>query len=287
LFDQMMYWGYIKLKLTRMLLKFLPAPPQSSYELVPDNLASKYSIRVKNLSDMHHCHRIPDAFEVSKVESTGGNQVVTLMVKSCADPKYIIIYSHGGTVDVGNICNFYYTLGDRLKCNILTYDYSGFGETKGEPTESNLIADAEAVYKFVREKYQIPPQKIILYGQSLGCALTIYLATKHNVAGVVIHSPFMSILRIAFPDIPITPFFDSFPNIDRIGKVTCPVLSIHGTADRVTTFKHGQELHKRCQKPVSPLWVNGGGHEDIYLREEYYNRLKKFINDDLRLMNAS
>src|SRR5882757_3360727 len=137
-------WSFFKLKFTRMLLKFMPPPPQSSYHLEPDNLASKYSIRVNGLNDMHHCHRVPDAFQVHKVESASGNQVVSLMVLSCKEPKYTIIYSHGGTVDVGNICNYYYTLGDRLGCNILTYDYSGFGETKGEPTEANLYADAEA-----------------------------------------------------------------------------------------------------------------------------------------------
>ncbi len=69
--------------------------------------------------------------------------------------------------------------------------------------------------------------------------------------------------------------------------MTSPVLFIHGTADRVTPIKHGQELHKRCQRPVTPLWVTGGGHEDIYQREEYVQRLRKFINDDLRQMNPS
>jgi pimeloyl-ACP methyl ester carboxylesterase len=72
-----------------------------------------------------------------------------------------------------------------------------------------------------------------------------------------------------------------FISVDNIGKVESPILIIHGTNDRVVPIAHAYELHKRCQNPVLPLWVQGAGHDDIYTFEEYLTRLKKFIDIDL------
>lgn len=74
-------------------------------------------------------------------------------------------------------------------------------------------------------------------------------------------------------------------SIDRIGKIDSPVLIIHGTNDYVVPIKHGKELHKRCRHAVPPLWVAGAGHDDIYTRSEYMERLKKFVDRDLHPPN--
>ncbi|TNN50007.1 Protein ABHD17B [Liparis tanakae] len=69
--------------------------------------------------------------------------------------------------------------------------------------------------------------------------------------------------------------------IDKISKVTSPVLVIHGTEDEVIDFSHGLALYERCQRPVEPLWVEGAGHNDVELYGQYLERLKQFVAHEL------
>lgn len=70
-------------------------------------------------------------------------------------------------------------------------------------------------------------------------------------------------------------------SIDKISKVTSPVLVIHGTEDEVIDFSHGLALYERCQRPVEPLWVEGAGHNDVELYGQYLERLKQFVSHEL------
>lgn len=70
-------------------------------------------------------------------------------------------------------------------------------------------------------------------------------------------------------------------SIEKISKITSPVLIIHGTEDEVIDFSHGLALFERCPKAVEPLWVDGAGHNDIELYSQYLERLRKFISQEL------
>lgn len=70
-------------------------------------------------------------------------------------------------------------------------------------------------------------------------------------------------------------------SIDKISKITSPVLIIHGTEDEVIDFSHGLALYERCQRPVEPLWVEGAGHNDVELYGQYLERLKHFVSHEL------
>lgn len=72
-----------------------------------------------------------------------------------------------------------------------------------------------------------------------------------------------------------------FYSIDKISKISSPVLIIHGTEDEVIDFSHGLALYERCIKAVEPLWVEGAGHNDIELYSQYLERLRKFISYEL------
>ncbi|EQB78824.1 abhydrolase domain-containing protein [Camelus ferus] len=130
-------------------------------------------------------------------------------------------------------------------------------------------------------KYGVSPENIILYGQSIGTVPTVDLASRYECAAVILHSPLMSGLRVAFPDTRKTYCFDAFPSIDKISKVTSPVLVIHGTEDEVIDFSHGLAMYERCPRAVEPLWVEGAGHNDIELYAQYLERLKQFISHEL------
>jgi len=72
-------------------------------------------------------------------------------------------------------------------------------------------------------------------------------------------------------------------SIDKVQKITSPVLVIHGTEDEVIDFSHGLAIFERCPRTVEPLWVEGAGHNDVELYGQYLERLKVFINSDLAI----
>ncbi|CAH2048976.1 unnamed protein product [Thlaspi arvense] len=173
--------------------------------------------------------------------------------------------------------------------NLPMYDYSGYGQSTGKPTECNTYADIDAAYKCLKEKYGVKDEQLILYGQSVGSGPTIDLASRvPNLRGVVLHSPILSGLRVLYP-VKRTYWFDIYKNIDKIGMVNCPVLVIHnfsaqscsdmqhGTADEVVHYSHGKQLWELCKEKYEPLWLSGGGHCNLELYPEFIKHLKKFV----------
>lgn len=75
-------------------------------------------------------------------------------------------------------------------------------------------------------------------------------------------------------------------SIEKVSKITSPVLIIHGTEDEVIDFSHGLSLFERCPKAVEPLWVEGAGHNDIELYSQYLERLRRFIGQELAVQHA-
>lgn len=128
-----------------------------------------------------------------------------------------------------------------------------------------------ALYHLCR--YGLSAENIILYGQSIGTVPTVDLATRYEVGAVILHSPLMSGMRVAFPNTKRTWFFDVFPSIDKVSKVQSPVLVIHGTDDEVIDFSHGISIYEKCPKAVEPLWVEVTLIKDNFLGRKYLKYL--------------
>lgn len=107
--------------------------------------------------------------------------------------------------------------------------------------------------------YGRSPENIILYGQSMGTAPTVDLASRYECAAVILHSPLMSGWRVSFPDSRKTYYFDAFPGIDKISKVTSPMLVIHGPEDDAIDFSHGLAMTSSVPRPWSRPGSNGPG----------------------------
>ncbi|GAB1292298.1 Alpha/beta hydrolase domain-containing protein 17C [Apodemus speciosus] len=239
------------------------------------------SLHLSERADWQYSQRELDAVEVFFSRTARDNRLGCMFVRCAPSSRYTLLFSHGNAVDLGQMCSFYIGLGSRINCNIFSYDYSGYGVSSGKPSEKNLYADIDAAWQALRTRYGVSPENIILYGQSIGTVPTVDLASRYECAAVILHSPLMSGLRVAFPDTRKTYCFDAFPSIDKISKVTSPVLVIHGTEDEVIDFSHGLAMYERCPRAVEPLWVEGAGHNDIELYAQYLERLKQFISHEL------
>uniref|UniRef100_A0A6B2G4Y8 Alpha/beta hydrolase domain-containing protein 17C (Trinotate prediction) n=1 Tax=Myxobolus squamalis TaxID=59785 RepID=A0A6B2G4Y8_MYXSQ len=144
------------------------------------------------------------------ISTTDDTMIACLHFILFESPLYTILYSHGNASDLGHNHILLMELGICLNCNVVSYDYSGYGLSTGVPSEQNIIKNIENVYNYMVKNLKIEKNKIILYGQSLGSVPTINLASKEEVAGVILQSALASGLRLIFPNLITTPFFDVF-----------------------------------------------------------------------------
>ncbi|KAI3824199.1 hypothetical protein L1987_05649 [Smallanthus sonchifolius] len=217
-----------------------------------------------------------EGVDVLKLKTKRGNEIVTVHIKH---PKAsaTLLYSHGNAADLGQMFELFVELSLWLRVNLVGYDYSGYGQSTGKPSECNTYADVDAVYKCLKEKYSVKDDQLILYGQSVGSGPTIDLASRiPDIRGVVLHSPILSGLRVLYP-VKRTYWFDIYKNIEKIGLVNCPVLVIHGTSDEVVDNSHGKQLWELCKNKYEPLWLTGGGHCNLEFYPEFIRHLKKFV----------
>ncbi|KAM7479822.1 hypothetical protein LguiA_028035 [Lonicera macranthoides] len=245
---------------------FPPSPP--SYKLITDPTG------VLLLNIFPHRENV----DVLKFLTRRGNEIVAVYARYPMATS-TILYSHGNAADIGQMYELFVELSIRLRVNIMGYDYSGYGQSSGKPSEQNTYADIEAAYKCLEENYGTKQENIILYGQSVGSGPTLDLAARlPRLRAAVLHSPILSGLRVMYP-VKRTYWFDIYKNIDKIPLVKCPVLVIHGTSDEVVDMSHGKQLWELCQEKYEPLWLKGGNHCNLESYPEYIKHLKKFVSN--------
>mmetsp|Transcript_16092 Transcript_16092/g.20178 ORF Transcript_16092/g.20178 Transcript_16092/m.20178 type:complete len:297 (-) Transcript_16092:181-1071(-) len=258
-------------------LAFFP-PQEESYSLETDPASHKISFIVNPALE-------PVPFE--KVEAvvltTKRRKVIPAVVYRVDGAKKTIIYSHGNATDLGAMHDRYVGLAKMLKVNVLAYDYTGYGQSSADIcTEADTYADIEAVYEWCTQNLcRNPAEDCILYGQSVGGGPSCYLAAKVPVAGVILHSAFLSGIRV-FTSNRALACLDIYPNINRIKKVHCPIFIMHGQDDTEIDWAHGVGLYNAVPDEFKrePWWVPGKGHNNICSGDaipEYYSRLKKFL----------
>ncbi|MFM7406537.1 MAG: alpha/beta hydrolase [Cuspidothrix sp.] len=208
---------------------------------------------------------------------TVDNQNISAIYLLNKQAKYTILYAHGNGEDLGHIKAHLQKIRD-LGFNVFAYDYRGYGTSEGTPTENAAYEDINTAYNYLTQSLKIPPEKIILFGRSVGGGSVIDLASKKTVGGLIVESSFTSIFRVVVP-IPILPF-DKFTNLDKIKKVKCPVLIIHGKADETISFNHGEKLFAAVSSPKLSFWVDKAGHNNLswVAGENYWQILRKFAD---------
>lgn len=196
---------------SRIAAKLAFLPPERTYDLISDETGSRYTIQLSDRAEWQYSQRELDNLEMFMTRTSRGNRIACMFCRCSPNARYTILFSHGNAVDLGQMSSFYIGLGSRINCNIFSFDYSGYGASSGKPSEKNLYSDIDAAWQALRTRYGISPQNIILYGQSIGTVPTIDLASRYEVGAVILHSPLMSGMRVAFPETKRTWFFDAFP----------------------------------------------------------------------------
>ena len=188
------------------------------------------------------------------------------LVKAKGSDRYCV-FLHGNSGNIAGRLDFVRAMAP-LGMNILLVDYRGFGKSEGTPTVEGVEEDAIAMVRFLHEKGNVPLDRIVIWGRSLGGATALAAAERYpEVAGVIVESSFLSLRRVAgdlFPYVPAAFVSAGLNSAARIAKLPTPKLIIHGTADELIPVGHGQELYERAAAPKEMLLIDRGRHGDGY-----------------------
>lgn len=167
--------------------------------------------------------------------------------------------------------------------NVFAFDYRGFGESGGTPHEKGLYRDAEAAYRYLVDSLGVAPERIVIYGHSLGSGVATHLASRVPAAGLIVEGAFTAAAdrgQELYPWLPVRLLStNDFDSIGRIRGIAMPKLFIHATDDEIIPYAHGQRLYEAATAPKRFLTVTGG-HEHAFEadRVRYYSAIRAFAD---------
>ncbi|HNT57581.1 MAG TPA: alpha/beta hydrolase [Syntrophales bacterium] len=196
-------------------------------------------------------------------------------------PQGTVLFCHG---NAGNISHRVESilLFHEMDLDVFIFDYRGYGGSAGKPSEEGTTRDAEGAWRYLTERRSIPPERIVLFGRSLGGSVAACLAAKTAPAGLIVESAFTSIPDLAahlYPYLPMRPILKlRFPTRNCLQRVSCPVLVIHSRDDEIIPFRHGKALYEAAAGPKRFLEIGGGHNDGFFLSENVYREgLKEFF----------
>ena len=195
--------------------------------------------------------------------------------------QMVLLWFHG---NAGNITYRYDMIRMliTIPSDVFIIDYRGYGKSEGSPTERGLYLDAQAAWDFLTNELSIPPERIIIFGKSVGGVPAIDLAARVRAAGLIVQSSFSSakdMVREIMPLFPALFLHTKMNSVDRIKGVDCPKLFIHSRTDEVVPFKLGVRLFEAAPEPKEFFEVAGASHNSTYLTggRPYFEAFRRFV----------
>ena len=134
------------------------------------------------------------------------------------------------------------------------------------PTEEGLYSDARAALDFFARQ-GLGAERLVLYGESLGSAVAVQMATERSVAALILEAPMTSVAAVAQARYPIFPVrwlvLDRFDSLAKIGSVRAPLLLMHGERDTVVPIRFGRVLFEAANEPKEARYFTDAGHNDL------------------------
>jgi len=206
--------------------------------------------------------------KIEEVWLTTGDGVKTLSWHLRQEkPRATVLFFHG---NAGNIAHRTGTLLSLAKLNVDVFmvGYHGYGRSEGHASEAAIYLDADAAYAYLTEKCGVPASRVIVFGESLGGAPAIELASKKPCGGLIIQSAFSSIRdmsRVVIPQFPAYWFLRSkMDNLRKIPRVGAPKIFIAATADEIVPCEQTRKLFDAAVEPREWRQFADCRHNDLF-----------------------
>lgn len=170
-----------------------------------------------------------------------------------------------------------------LGVNVFIFDYAGYGRSEGRPSEKATYRDTLAAYAYLVETRGTAPDDIVLYGESLGCAMAVELASRAKVRALILESPFTSTVAMGerlLPWLPVRAIVRyRYDSLSKIPGVRVPLLVMHSRTDEIVPFDMGREIYEAAGDPKTFLELPAG-HNDGYeaAGTAYTDAIGRFLN---------
>jgi len=218
---------------------------------------------------------------IEKVKITTEDNIELLAWYHIKDIKKYktILYLHG---NAGSLENRIHKINhfENLNVNFLLLSWRGFSGNKGKPTEKGLYEDAKSAIRWLKNK-GIKEENIIIYGESLGTGVATEIAQNKNFAGVILETPFTSMVNVGktkYPFFPVSFLLkDKYESDKKIKNIKSPILIMHGEVDKLVPFWMGKKLYNLANEPKYSYFSKYDDHMMEY-NEKLLNELKKFID---------
>jgi len=203
-----------------------------------------------------------------------------------AEPaRGVLLFCHG---NAGNISHRLESirLFHELGLSVLIFDYRGYGQSSGKPTEKGTYRDADAAWHYLVEQRGIPAEHIILFGRSLGASIAADLATRQSAAGVILESAFTSVPDVAaqlYPWLPVRWLSRyQYDTRRKLADIHSPVLIVHSRDDEIISYSNGERLFEAANEPKQFLQLRGGHNDGFFVSgKDYTRRLDSFLGNVL------
>ena len=202
-----------------------------------------------------------------------------------SEEKGVLLLFHGNAGNISHRLDSLKIFHD-LGLSTLIIDYRGYGRSQGTISEQGTYFDAEAAWNYLTEIKNIPAQKIVVLGRSLGGAIAAFIAARQTPGVLILESAFTSVPDVAaklYPFFPVRLLSRFQYNTKKsLQSVNCPVLIIHSPGDDIIPFENGLQLYESARVPKQILEIQGGHNEGFLLSGKTYTKgLRKFICSSL------
>jgi len=195
-----------------------------------------------------------------------------------------LLFFHGNGGNISHRLERTKMLVEALGVDVALVDYRGYGKSEGRPGEAGLYADGDAIYDAARAR-GFSPERIVLFGESLGSAVAIETALRRPARAVILEAPFLSVPKMAKTVYPFLPAFlvrTRFDNEGKIARVTVPKLIAAAEKDDVVPFDHARRLYELAGEPKTFYVIRGAAHNNTYIvgGAAYLEAWRKFLQSD-------
>lgn len=230
--------------------------------------------------------RLPERGEDVWFATSDGVRLHGWLVRAAKEPSdATVVYFHGNG---GNLSYLGWLAAQlsRRGFDVLLFDYRGYGRSGGAPSdETALFRDADAAYDFVNVELGVRPERIVLYGQSLGTTAATDVASRKRSGALILESGLSSASDMAAHIFPFAPRWthglarNRLDSARKLANVECPVLVAHGGRDEAIPAAQARALYAAAREPKRLIIVPGAGHNDLVATggTTYLDSLTEFI----------
>ncbi len=193
------------------------------------------------------------------------------------------LWFHGNGGNIGHRIDELAQAHHRTGDDIFIFDYRGYGQSEGKPSEKGTYLDSQAAVRYLLSRPGTDPSRVVYLGHSLGAAVAVELSLDQPPMALVLVSPFASVRDMAGLALPFPPVAwlvrNHYDTISRIRRLNVPVLVLHGDLDDTVSISQGRKLYSAANEPKRFQVLEGAGHNDTYeaAAEQYWGAIESFL----------